>query len=662
MTARPPRIAAAPRSNSPADGGTRIRRPIRARPARLFALKQGDTFVVADAFGDITGEGDGLFHDDTRLLSRFRLSVGGRPLELLGGAVGEDNVVFTANLTNRPLPPIGGQSTRQGVIHVERTRLIWEDRLYERLRLRNFGQRAGTAAAAAGVRRRLSRHVRGARPHARGARAHPRGCGRRGFGRAELRGPGRPAARLDARLRPATRPTSRPASPTSRWRSRPKLRTDIFYEVGLDAAETALAAALPHGGGAKPGWRPARCAVAARRVQTSGRVFSEWLDRSRADLALLTTEFADRPLSLCGHPVVLDRLRPRRDHHRAADAVARSVAGAGRAALSGGASGAPRPRASPTRRPARSCTRPARARWSACGELPFGSYYGGVDTTPLFVVLAGAYAARTGDLALVDELWPALLAAMALDRGRRRFRRRRVRRLCARRRDRPRQPGLEGQRGLGVRRRRAATSRARWRWSRCRATRSRRSGPWPTSPRGAARPGEACAAWQAKAERLRLAVEERFWVEELGTYALALDGRGRPCRVRASNAGHLLFAGLPAPERGRAGGGSSCWAARSTPAGACARSARDEPRYNPMSYHNGSVWPHDTALCAAGIARYGARDGAAGAARATCSRPRSSSTCGCRSCSAASRGGRASRRSPIRWPACRRPGPRARCS
>ena len=155
-------------------------------PARLFALKQGDTFVVADAFGDITGEGDGLFHDDTRLLSRFRLSIGGRPLELLGGAVSEDNVVFTANLTNRPLPPIGGQSTRQGVIHIERTRLIWEDRLYERLRLRNFGQAEAQAAAAPGVRRRLSRHVRGPRPDARHARAHPGGCDRRRLGRAQL--------------------------------------------------------------------------------------------------------------------------------------------------------------------------------------------------------------------------------------------------------------------------------------------------------------------------------------------------------------------------------------------------------------------------------------------------------------------------------------------
>jgi hypothetical protein len=93
-------------------------------PLRLFVLKHGDTFVVADAFGDIIGVGDGLFHDDTRILSSLRLSMGGRPLVLLGGAVGQDNVLFTANLTNRPLAPIGGPSAPEGIIHVEHTRLI----------------------------------------------------------------------------------------------------------------------------------------------------------------------------------------------------------------------------------------------------------------------------------------------------------------------------------------------------------------------------------------------------------------------------------------------------------------------------------------------------------------------------------------------------------
>jgi glycogen debranching enzyme len=118
-------------------------------------------------------------------------------------------------------------------------------------------------------------------------------------------------------------------------------------------------------------------------------------------------------------------------------------------------------------------------------------------------------------------------------------------------------------------------------------------------------------AWRDKAARLQVAVEERFWVEELGTYAIALDGRGQPCRVRSSNPGHLLFTGLPAPQRGLRVADQLLGAAFNTGWG-IRTLGRDEPRYNPMSYHNGSVWPHDTALCTAGLARYGARDGAAG--------------------------------------------------
>jgi glycogen debranching enzyme len=93
-------------------------------------------------------------------------------------------------------------------------------------------------------------------------------------------------------------------------------------------------------------------------------------------------------------------------------------------------------------------------------------------------------------------------------------------------------------------------------------------------------------------------------------YALALDGAGEACRVLASNPGHLLFVGLPSAERAAhvserllSHEFDSGWGIRTLAVGA--------RRYNPMSYHNGSVWPHDTALAAAGMARYGERAGAA---------------------------------------------------
>src|SRR5262249_44777269 len=95
-----------------------------------------------------------------------------------------------------------------------------------------------------------------------------------------------------------------------------------------------------------------------------------------------------------------------------------------------------------------------------------------------------------------------------------------------------------------------------------------------------------------------------FWDDELGTYVLALDGEKRACRVLSSNAGHTLFSGIATDERAIKTGKAlmseemfNGWGIRTLSAKA--------KRYNPMSYHNGSVWPHDTALIAHGFARYG---------------------------------------------------------
>src|SRR5262245_13074416 len=106
-----------------------------------YALKYNEQFLVADELGHVTGEGDGLFYNDTRLLSRFDLTVGGEPPSLLSSGLSQDNVYFRAHVTNRPLPELGGHRTPEGVIHIERMRLLWDGRLYERLTLTNYGER-----------------------------------------------------------------------------------------------------------------------------------------------------------------------------------------------------------------------------------------------------------------------------------------------------------------------------------------------------------------------------------------------------------------------------------------------------------------------------------------------------------------------------------------
>jgi glycogen debranching enzyme len=110
----------------------------------------------------------------------------------------------------------------------------------------------------------------------------------------------------------------------------------------------------------------------------------------------------------------------------------------------------------------------------------------------------------------------------------------------------------------------------------------------------------------AEAARLAERFEAAFWCPDIETYALALDGNKEPCRVRTSNAGQVLFTGIAAFDRaaGVAAGllrpnFFSGWGIRTV--------ARGEPRFNPMSYHNGSIWPHDNALIALGMARYEAK-------------------------------------------------------
>ena len=107
-----------------------------------FTLKDRDFFLLADALGDVHDREDGLFTNDTRVLSRFELSIANRPVSLLGAAVSPDNTIFTAHLTNRPLPALGEHVIPQGVIHIERRRLLWCGRLYERLTLTNFNEQS----------------------------------------------------------------------------------------------------------------------------------------------------------------------------------------------------------------------------------------------------------------------------------------------------------------------------------------------------------------------------------------------------------------------------------------------------------------------------------------------------------------------------------------
>jgi glycogen debranching enzyme len=112
-----------------------------------------------------------------------------------------------------------------------------------------------------------------------------------------------------------------------------------------------------------------------------------------------------------------------------------------------------------------------------------------------------------------------------------------------------------------------------------------------------------------EADNLRTQFERSFWCHDLSSYALALDGLKRPCRVRTSNAGHCLWTGIADQKHGMRTAKTlvgedyfNGWGIRTV--------AASESRYNPMAYHNGSVWPHDNAVIAAGMVSYRFKQGA----------------------------------------------------
>ncbi|KQZ30010.1 amylo-alpha-1,6-glucosidase [Caulobacter sp. Root1472] len=572
-------------------------------PYRLFALKDKDTFLVADAFGDVLGAADGLFHDDTRLLSRLRLLLGNRSPALLSAAVSQDNVFFTSHATNEPLPALGGAAAPHGAIHVERKRFLWDQRLYERLRFVNYSR--DMVILPVSLEFDADFHdmfeVRGSRRPARGRVAPAQTNGRSvtyaydgldGVRRTSIISFSEPPGRLG------------PQRADFMFMLTPETHFDLYVEVGVDAAQPPT----------RERWRAAaaRARIDMRnrrrrgaRLHSSGRLFNDWLEKSRADLALLTTQFATGPYPYAGIPWFSTPFG--RDAIITAWQVLWIEPGLAKGVLGYLAEHqAEEVSAFRDSAPGKIMHETRKGEMTALGELPFGRYYGGVDTTPLFVALACAYAERTGDLAFIDSLWEPLLNAIAW-----------IEHFG----DSDGDGLIDYARGLD-----SGLSNQNWKDSEDSVFHE--DGKFPDGPiavvevqgyafaafRGMAdlaqRRGDRANAdrWRAKAEHLRLEVETKFWMEDKGFYAMAIDGHGKPCRVRGSNPGHLLFCGLPSPERAAKVADALLSAAFHNGFGVRTL-AQGEPRFNPMSYHNGSVWPHDTAICAMGLARYGHRDG-----------------------------------------------------
>ncbi len=571
-----------------------------ARPRRV--LKHDDTFIVLDSHGDIgasAGGPDGLFNADTRYLARLELLLDDLQPLLLGSNQRDDNSSLTVDLTNPDVIRNGPIVLQKDMLHIVRTVFLWRGTAYQRIGLQNHGERSANFDLSLLFDNDFADlfEVRGEQRL------------RRGVGTSRLLSSSDVIFEyvgLDEKKRHTALHFDPPPSHLAVNRATyhldlaPQQATSLFVAVSCNKPSTQKP--IPFFRGLLAHRREMRHSTAgATTIETSNNIFNEVLCQASADLNMLMTETPEGRYPYAGIPwysttfgrdALITALQMLWVDPRIARGVLKRLARYQAKAVDPLADA----------EPGKILHEMRGGEMASLREVPFGQYYGSVDSTPLFVLLAGLYVERTGDEETLRELWPAVEAALRWIDG----------------------AGDPDRDGFVEYRRASEQGLANQGWKDSFDAIFHADGQLAEgyialaevqgyvfagkqlAARSARRLGLVDRATKLEAEAINLAerFEHAFWCEELGTYALALDGAKKPCKVKTSNAGQVLFTGIACEDRARIVAADllrphffTGWGIRTV--------ARGEARYNPMSYHDGSIWPHDNALIALGLARYG---------------------------------------------------------
>ena len=579
---------------SMADAGSRV-------------LKHNDTFAVFDRHGDIRPlgfENQGVFHENTRFLSHWKLGIHGTTPLLLSSNVKEDNDFMAVDLTNPVLCLDDQRSLPHGAIHLVRTVFLWDGEYFERIEVSSFLADPVTLQIEVDFGADFVDlfEVRGTARPRHGHLLEPELNGDKVILR---------YAGLDSVLRQTVFHFCQPAVEISAVRASFQLRLERQVPQRLESRITFIAGRPPP---REHSFEDAFFSVntAYRRyrqdittVETSDAQFNEMIHQSRADLHLLLSRtdcgaypYAGIPWfsTIFGRDGLITSLETLWTDPGIARGVLTYLA----------ARQAREVNLEQDAEPGKILHEERKGEMAALKEVPFGCYYGSIDSTPLWLMLAGAYYERTGDREFVAHLWPNVQSALDwIDHY----------------------GDCDGD-GFVEYRQHAHGGLNNQGWKDSQDAVFHADGALAEPPialcevQGYVYAAKRRAALLAQvlgrtekaeqlredAERLKERFHRAFWCEDLQTYALALDGKKRPCRVRSSNAGQCLYTGVVPPDaaaalhKGLLRENFFCgWGIRTI--------AASEARYNPMSYHNGSVWPHDNALIAAGLGSYGYKDG-----------------------------------------------------
>jgi glycogen debranching enzyme len=577
-------------ASSPADERTRV-------------LKNGDTFAVFDHYGDIKPGGlgeEGLYHEGTRFLSCLLLDLEGRRPFFLNSTIRDENDQLAVALTNPDLLQDDQLKLSLGALQLALRKFLWRGVCYQQLRIKNHALKP--------VKTSLSLYfeadfadiyeVRGMKRQGRGHDLVPEITGDRVI--LSYRGLDCVVRRTLLNFYPP--PTSLNSS-TARFDLSLQPRQEITLSVTIACERAPMAPVILSFDDARVDAQAdlERYSAWSCHIRTSNSQINAWINRAVSDLHMLTTELPTGPFPYAGipwfnTPFGRDGIITALECLWLRPALARGVL------VYLAAMQATEVIPEQDAEPGKILHETRSGEMAVLKEIPFGRYYGSVDSTPLFVLLAGSYYERTGDLAFAQSLWPNVEAALDwIDRYG----------------DRDGDGFVEYQQqssdGLlhqgwkdsddGIFHADASSATAPIALCEVQAYvyAARKAGAVLATALGLS---ERAVELERQAEALRERFEQSFWCEELSTYVLALDGEKRPCRVRSSNAGQCLFTGIASPDRAQRVARTltkpesfSGWGVRTI--------ATSEPRYNPMGYHTGSVWPHDNALIALGLSRYG---------------------------------------------------------
>ncbi len=566
-----------------------------------YTLKHEESFAIFDTFGNIksgeTGE-QGIYYKGTRFLSRYEMFICDKRPLLLSSAIKEDNSVFTVDLTNFEILDKDRFLIPQGSIHIWKSKFLYKNCCYEKIYLKNFFLKPVEFELSFFFESDFADifEVRGFKRKKRGSFYPPevkKNCIRfiyKGIDEiirnTEIYFPHVPdkisanKAIFNIKLKPHQNFTF---YILVRCQIDEEKTEKIFYNQALFLIKKRLKS-----------WENRGC-----KIYTSNEQFNQWLKRSWADIIMLISNTRYGPYPFAGipwfnTPFGRDGIITALECLWICPEIAKGTLNF--LAKTQSMEEDPEKDAEP----GKIVHEIRKGELANAKEIPFSYYYGSVDATPLFVILAGNYFDRTGDIEFIKNIWENIKLAVAwMDNYG----------------DMDKDGFIEytySEKGL-----------INKGWKDSHDSVFYENGTLAQPPialievqgyaykakKEAAKIAKALGEkelaqkWENSAEELKKNIDKFFWCEDIEFYAMALDGKKRTCKVRSSNPGHLFFCQTVPLNKAKKIKDTffekhffSGWGIRTL--------SSLEKRYNPLSYHNGSIWPHDNAIIAYGFSLY----------------------------------------------------------